>query len=43
MINRKKEAKDKFVLEAREDYWIEKYGSIKVNSNENIEHGLNLK
>ena len=36
-------SKDKFVLEAREDYWIERYVSLKTEQNEKIEHGLNLK
>ena len=36
-------SKDKFVLEAREEYWIEKYSSLKMDQNEKIEHGLNLK
>ena len=36
-------SKDKFVLEAREDYWIKKYDCIKANSIHDIEHGLNMK
>ena len=36
-------SKDKFVLEAREDFWIEKYCGVKKETNEKIEHGLNLK
>ena len=35
--------KDNFVLEAREEYWIKKYESIKIGSVEEIEHGLNMK
>ena len=35
--------KDKFVLEAREAYWIKKYDCIKTNPVGEIEHGLNLK
>ena len=36
-------SKDKFVMEARESYWIDKYKSVKVTDSETIEHGLNLK
>ena len=35
--------KDRFVLEAREAFWIRKYASLKQNSEEEIEHGLNMK
>ena len=35
--------KDRFVMEARESYWIKKYNSVKLKSLEVIEHGLNLK
>ena len=35
--------KDKFVLEAREDYWIKRYDSVKTQLVEEVEHGLNLK
>ena len=36
-------SKDKFVLEAREAYWIDKYESVKTKPVDTIEHGLNLK
>ena len=36
-------SKDKFILEARERYWMEQYKSIKQLSLQEIEHGLNLK
>ena len=36
-------SKDRFVLEARERYWIGKYESVKVHAVDVIEHGLNLK
>ena len=36
-------SKDKFVLEAREEFWIERYYSLKMDTSEKIEHGLNLK
>ena len=36
-------SKDRFVLEARETYWIGKYESVKVKSPEVIEQGINLK
>ena len=36
-------SKDKFILEARERYWMEQYKSIKQLSLLEIEHGLNLK
>ena len=35
--------KDRFVMEARESYWIKKYNSVKLKAVEVIEHGLNLK
>ena len=35
--------KDKFVLEARENYWIRKYDCIRTNTVHEIEHGLNMK
>ena len=35
--------KDRFVLEAREKYWIKKYQAVKTKGVEVIEHGLNLK
>jgi hypothetical protein len=34
---------NKFVLEAREVYWIKKYDCIKTNTVQEIEHGLNMK
>ena len=36
-------SKDKFILEAREKYWIAKYQSLKSLPVESIEHGLNVK
>ena len=33
----------RFVMEAREKYWIDKYNSVKLLSVEEIENGLNLK
>ena len=36
-------SKDPFVLDSRESYWIKQYESVKLNSNEVIEHGLNLR
>ena len=35
--------KDRFVLEAREAFWIRKYASLKQNAVDEIEHGLNMK
>ena len=35
--------KCRFVLEARERYWIEKYGSVKLLTVQEIESGLNIK
>ena len=34
---------DRFVLEARERYWINKYNSVKVKSMDIMEHGMNIK
>ena len=36
-------SKDRFIMEARESFWIEQYQSVKVQTAEVIEHGLNLK
>ena len=36
-------SKDRFILEARERFWIGKYKAVKTQSVEVIEHGLNLK
>ena len=36
-------SKDRFILEARESFWIDKYKSIKNMPVDVIEHGLNLK
>ena len=36
-------SKDRFIMEARESYWIKQYKSVKVQTAEEIEHGLNLK
>ena len=36
-------SKDKFILEAREEYWIKKYKCVKSQPVDCIEHGLNLK
>ena len=35
-------SRDRFVLEAREGYWIKKYQVVKVKEVETIEHGLNI-
>ena len=32
----------RFVMEAREKYWIEKYNSVKLLSVEEVENGLSL-
>ena len=36
-------SKDRFILEARERFWIEKYSAVKTQSVEVVEHGLKLK
>ena len=36
-------SKDRFILEAREKFWIEKYKAVTPQSVDVIEHGLNLK
>ena len=36
------QSRDKFVLEARESYWIQKYKTLKVSTVHQLEHGLNL-
>ena len=36
-------SKDRFILEARESYWITKYSAVKVDEVGVIEHGLNLR
>ena len=36
-------SKDRFVLEARERFWIEKYSVVKVKAADIIEHGMNMK
>ena len=35
-------SKDRFVLEARERYWIDKYQTVKDKTVDVIEHGLNV-
>ena len=35
-------SKDRFILEARERFWIEKYSAVKTQNVEVVEHGLNL-
>ena len=35
-------SKDRFVLEARERYWIDKYQTVKDKTVDIIEHGLNV-
>ena len=40
---KKVRSKDRFIMEARESYWIKQYKSVKVQTAEEIEHGLNLK
>ena len=39
----KDRSKHRFVLEARERFWIGKFESVKVHSVEVIEHGLDFK
>ena len=39
----KVKSKDRFLLEAREAYWIKKYEAVKLQDVEVIEHGMNLK
>ena len=34
---------DRFVLEARESYWINKYNSVKALPVDTMEHGMNMK
>ena len=34
---------DRFVLEARESYWINKYSSMKTLTVNTVEHGMNMK
>ena len=34
---------DKCILEAREQFWIDKYQAVKTQTVEQVEHGLNLK
>ena len=34
--------KDRFVLEAREAYWIDKYKCVKTLGVDVIEHGMNM-
>ena len=34
---------DRFVLEARESYWISRYNSVKALSVDTVEHGMNMK
>ena len=34
--------RDKFVLEARESFWIKQYSSVKTKPVDQLEHGLNL-
>ena len=36
-------SKDRFVLEAREAYWIKKYKTVKAKAVDVIEHGMNMK
>ena len=35
-------SKDRFVLEAREAYWIKQYKAVKLQSVDVIEHGMNM-
>ena len=35
-------SKDRFVLEAREAYWIKQYKAVKLQSVDVIEHGMNI-
>ena len=34
---------DRFVVEAREKFWIEKYDAVKLGEVNTIEHGLNVR
>ena len=36
-------SKDWFILEVREKFWIDRYGSVKTQTVEVVEHGLNQK
>ena len=36
-------SKDRFVLEARERFWIKTYQAVKTQAVGVVEHGLNLK
>ena len=36
-------SKDRFVLEAREAYWIKKYRVVKDKAVDALEHGMNMK
>ena len=36
-------SKDRFILEARERFWIGRYSAVKTQTVEVVEHGLNLK
>ena len=36
-------SKDRFVLEAREAYWIKKYRVVKAKAVDVLEHGMNMK
>ena len=35
-------SKDKFVMEARESFWIKKYEAVKMGEVNQIEHGMNI-
>ena len=43
LVIEKVRSKDRFIVEARENYWIGKYNSIKMGAVDKIEHGLNVK
>ena len=34
---------ERFVLEARESYWVNKYNSVKALPVDTMEHGMNMK
>ena len=36
-------SKDRFILEARERFWIGRYSSVKTQTVEEVNHGFNLK
>ena len=43
LVIEKVRSKDRFIVEARENYWIGKYNCVKMGAVDKIEHGLNVK